>query len=70
MTMEKGILDFHKIVITVLKIFYKKQKPKTIHYRNYETFDANLFKGELNRELLSVYNNNSGRIYQCCFINT
>ena len=70
MTMEKGILDFHKIVITVLKIFYKKQKPKTIHYRNYETFDANLFKGELNSELLSVYNHNSGRIYQCCFINT
>ena len=31
MTMETGISDFHKMVITVLKIFYKKQKPKIIH---------------------------------------
>ena len=29
-----GISDFHKMVITVLKIFYKKQKLKIIHYRN------------------------------------
>ena len=31
MTMETRISDFHKMVITVLKIFYKKQKPKIIH---------------------------------------
>ena len=43
MTMETGISDFHKMVITVLKIFYKKQKPKIIHYRNYKTFNDNLF---------------------------
>ena len=30
MTMETGISDFHKMVVTVLKIFYKKQKPKII----------------------------------------
>ena len=53
------ILDFHKMVITVLKIFYKKQKPKIIHYRNYKTFNANLFKEELNNELLSIDNNNT-----------
>ena len=28
MTMEIGISDFGKVLITVLKIFYKKQKPK------------------------------------------
>ena len=27
---EKGISDFRKMVVTVLKVFYKKQKPKTI----------------------------------------
>ena len=54
MTMEAGISDFHKMVITVLKIFYKKQKPKIIHYRNYKTFNANLFKEELNNELLNI----------------
>ena len=32
-TIETGISDFHKLVVTVLKTFYKKQRPKTIHYR-------------------------------------
>ena len=48
MTMETGISDFHKIVATVLKIVYKKQKLKIVDYRNYETVIANLFKEELN----------------------
>ena len=59
LTMETGISDFHKMVITVLKIFYKKEEPKIIHYRNYRTFSANLFKEELNNELLSSDNNNT-----------
>ena len=46
------------MVITVLKIFYKKQKPKIIHYRNYKTFNANLFKEKLNNRLCSIDNNN------------
>ena len=54
MTMETGISDFRKMVITVLKFFCKKQKPKIIHYRNYKTFNANLFKEELNSELLNI----------------
>ena len=57
--MEIGISDFHKIVITDLKIFYKKQKSKIIHYRSYKTFNADLFKEELNNELLSIDNNNA-----------
>ena len=41
------------------EIFYKKQKPKIIHYRNYKTFNANLFKEELNNELLNIDINNA-----------
>ena len=59
MTIETGISDFHKMVMTVLKLFYEKQKPKIIHYRNYKTFNANLFKEELNNELLNIDINNS-----------
>ena len=59
MTMETGISDFHKMVNTVLKTFYKKQKPKIIHYRNYKTLNANLFKEELNSELLNIDINNA-----------
>ena len=59
LTMETGISDFQKIVIIVLKFFYKKQKPKIIQYRNYKTFNANLFKKELNNELLNIDINNA-----------
>ena len=59
MTIETGISDFHEIVITVLKIFYKKQKPKIVHYRNYKTFNTNLFKEEFYNELLSIDHNNA-----------
>ena len=52
-------IRFHKIVITVLKLFYKNRKPKIIHYRNYKTFNANLFTEELNNELLNIDINNA-----------
>ena len=60
MMLETRISDFHKMVITVLKIFYKKEKTKIIQCRNYKTFNANLFKEELNNELSSIDNNNAG----------
>ena len=47
------------MIIIVLKIFHKKGKPKIIHYRNSKTFDANMFKEELNNELLSIDNYNA-----------
>ena len=59
MTMETGISGLHKMVITVLKTFYKKQKPKIIHFRYHRTFNANLFKEELNNELMSMDNYNA-----------
>ena len=59
MTMEAGISDFHKMVITVLIFFNKKQKTKIIHYRNYKTFNPNLFKEELNNKLLNIDINNA-----------
>ena len=58
LTMETAISYFHKIVITVLNLFYKNQKPKIIYYRNYETFTANLFKEELSNKLLNIDLNN------------
>ena len=51
MTMETRISDFQKMTITVSKVFYKKQKPKIMQYRNYKASNANLFKEELNNEL-------------------
>ena len=59
-TIETGISDFHKlVVVTVLKMFYKKQKPKTIQYRNYKTFNKQLFRIELDKELAKIDLNNA-----------
>ena len=47
------------MVGTVLKVFYKKQKPKIIQYRKYNNFNSDLFREELNNELLNVDLNNA-----------
>ena len=43
-TYETGISDFHKMTITVIKVIFKKQKPKIIFYHNYKNFDQKSFK--------------------------
>ena len=53
-TVEIGISDFHKLVETVLKMFYKKQKLKIIQYRNYKTFNEQIFRTELDKELAKI----------------
>ena len=58
-SVETGTSDFHKTVVTVLKVFYKKQKPKTIQYRKYDSFNNDSFREELNNELLNVDLNNA-----------
>ena len=52
-TLETGLSDFHKMVITILKLHYKKQKPKIIQYRKYKNFSNDSFKSDLNNELLN-----------------
>ena len=44
---KKGWSDFHKMKITVLKMFYTKQKHNTVFYRNYTTFHSKKFKAKL-----------------------
>ena len=59
-TIETGISGFHKLVVTVLKVFYKKQKPKIIQYRNCKTFNEQLFRIPLNKELPKIDLNKVG----------
>ena len=58
-TTETGISYFCKLFITVLRVFYKKQKPETTqYYRSYKNFKNQLFQTELNSELLKIDLNN------------
>ena len=56
---ETGISDFHKMVVTVMTTHYKKQKAKTIQYRNYKYFHEQSFNFELNNELMKTDINNA-----------
>ena len=51
---ETSLFDFHNMEITVMKICYKKQKSRTIHYSSYKNFWVESFKPDLNNELLII----------------
>ena len=46
-TVETGISDFHKLVVTIMRSHKTKTLPKTKIYRNYKNFDNTLFENEL-----------------------
>ena len=35
---ETGLSDFHKMSVTVMKMYYAKQKPSIVHYRKFKDF--------------------------------
>ena len=54
---ERGLSDFHKLTVTVLKSYFKKQKPKELIYRDFKNFSNQQFRTELVKEL---HKNNVG----------
>ena len=48
---SNGLSDFHKMVITVMKMSFKKHSPIERHYRDYKYFDRSKFKNNLNEKL-------------------
>ena len=46
-----GLSDFHKMVITVMKMSLKKYSLVERHYRDYKYFDQTKFKNNLNEKL-------------------
>ena len=52
-TLETGLSNFHKLTVTVLKLFFKKQSPKVISYRNYKNFSNDSFRTGLINEISS-----------------
>ena len=50
-TLEARLSDFHKLTLTVLQTYFKKQAPKTTNYQNYKNFSNELFRADLIKEL-------------------
>ena len=42
-TLETDLSDFHKLMLTVLNIHYKKQKPLVVTYRDYKNLSNESF---------------------------
>ena len=48
---EIGLSDFHKLTLTVLKVFLAKNKPRIIQNRNFNHFDNASIRTDLLKEL-------------------
>ena len=46
-TTEKGLSDFHKLVVTVLNEKYERMPPKAIQYIDHKKFDYTIFNNNL-----------------------
>ena len=42
-TIETGLSDFHKLVVTTLKMYLPNNQPKVMTYRDYKSFDNSRF---------------------------
>ena len=41
---ETGLSDFYRIVVTVMKAYFQKQKPKVLTYRDSKNFSENDYR--------------------------
>ena len=54
LVLESDLSDFHKLVVSILKNYFKKEAPKVIIYRDYKYFDNEKFSNELENELSKI----------------
>ena len=47
LAIETGLSDHHKMIITVLKSYFKKKHPITVNYRSYKHYNEDLFRRDL-----------------------
>ena len=56
-TIETGLSDFHKMIVTVLKIYFQKREAKVINYRDYRNFSNEEFRQQILKEILKATQN-------------
>ena len=50
-TIETGLSDHHKMIITIMKAKFKKRDPKIVNFRSYKHFEEEIFREELKNAL-------------------
>ena len=66
-TIETGISDFHKMIVTVLKIYFQKREAKVINYRDYRNFSNEEFKQQVLKDILKTTQNDDIISYKSFF---
>ena len=62
MVFETGLSDFHKMSATVMKMYYTKQKPSIVHYRNFKNFCNDSFIKDIELLLSKLCNQQMFRL--------
>ena len=66
-TIETGISDFHKMIVTVLKIYFQKREAKVINNRDYRNFLNEKFKQQVLKDILKTTQNDDIVSYKSFF---
>ena len=56
---ETVLSDFHKMTLTVMKVFYKKQNPNIVTYRNYKHFSNEAFMFDVKNSTIQMTSENN-----------
>ena len=59
MALETGLSDFHKMTLTVMKVFYKKQKPTIITCLSYKNLSNEVFMVDVQNRISQVTSENN-----------
>ena len=59
MTLETRLSDFHKMILTVMRVFCEKQNPTIITYRSYKNFSNEVFRADAHNRISQVTSENS-----------
>ena len=50
-SINTGLSNYHKMVVTFLRKTFQRAQPKVVSYRDYQNFDNELFKSSLQNAL-------------------
>ena len=57
-TLEAGLSDFHKMTLTVMKVFYQK-RPTIITYRSYKNYSNDVFMADVQNRIRKIISENN-----------
>ena len=50
-TIETGLSDFYKMIVTVSKVYFQKREAKIINYRDYRNFSNEKFRQQVLKDI-------------------